>query len=95
MTNYEREIEVKVLTMRELAKATNSEQASEALTKLASSYNKSVLADMLEYYGISAPLNAAKPILVNKLVNTIVTETVIDKSWQRWFFRMMMVVEAW
>ena len=95
MTDYEREIEVKVLTMRDLAKTTNSEQATEALTKLASSYNKSVLADMLEYYNISAPLNAAKPILVNMLVRTIVTEAVITKSWQRWFFKMMVVMGAW
>ncbi len=89
MTDYEREVYAKLPTMRELAKATNSMQATEALTKLVSSYNKTFIADMLEQYGVSVPLGATKPMLVNALVRVIVTEAVLDKSWQRWVLRTL------
>lgn len=92
MTDYDREIEVKLFTMRDLAKASNSMQATEALLKLVSSYTKSVISDMLELYGVLVPLNATKPVLVNALVRMIVTETVLDKSWQRRLFRTLLEV---
>ena len=94
MTNYDREIDVKLCTMRDLAKASNSMQAAEALLKLVSSYTKSVIADMLEQYGVSVPLNAAKPVLVNALVRMIITEAVLDKSWQRRLFKILTEVLA-
>lgn len=95
MTEYQREIKVKLFTMRDLAKNTNHKQAKETISKLAYSYNKSVIADILKQAGIAVPQNATKTILVNKLVHTIVTEAVIDKSWQRWFFKMMVVIGTW
>ena len=89
MTDYEHEIEVKLFTMRDLAKTSNSMQAAEALLKLVSSYTKSVISDILEQYGVSVPLNATKPVLVNALVRMIVTEAVLDKTWQRWLLRTL------
>ncbi len=44
---------------------------------------------MLEQYGVSVPLGATKPMLVNALVRVIVTEAVLDKSWQRWVLRTL------
>ena len=72
--------QVKLSTMRDFAAATNHAQARDALTKLAFTYSKSVLADMLEQYGVYIPLNATKPMLANVLVRMIVTDTVFDKS---------------
>lgn len=90
MTDYERDIEAKVLTMRDLAKNTNSTQATEILTKLVSSYPKYIIADMLEYYNAPAPLQATKSMLVNKLVRHLVTEAVLSKvCWKRWILKMM------
>ena len=94
MTDYDRELEVKVLTMRELAKNTNSEQAQEILTKLASSYSKFEIIDMLEYYGDDVITNATKPMLVYHLVHLIVTEAVIDRNWGKMFFKALVVANG-
>ncbi len=94
MTDYDREVETTLFTMRNLAKANNSTEAKKALTKLASRYNKFFIADMLEQYGVPVPLKATKPILVDRLVYMIVTEAVIDKSWERWFFKTLAAINA-